>query len=249
MKKIEDYETAEGNLVTGYKDGENLYKDFTVREMDGRDTEAVAEVKNNGAKFLRTLVTRCCVRIGDLHKEDYKRKEDWTKIVQGLTTMDRDTIVLKIREISVGEEIESNAVCPQCGQKIVNTITLDEVPFVEFDGDFIKPVELPKGLKDKNGEVHTTGTFRLPNTLDAEVLDPVLRKNVATADTLLLARCLKLDGVTMYNDIARDLTVKDRKYLFDIMKDMKCGYDFIADVDCPQCGHAFKANLNLVDFI
>ena len=90
-------------FLAGYIDnGGNLHKDFELREIDGSDEEAISkgEIRSNGAKVVRTLLERCCTRIGTIHKEDVKSNE-WREIIQSLYIGDQDIMLLKLRQISL----------------------------------------------------------------------------------------------------------------------------------------------------
>lgn len=241
-------------LLQGYRDSEGvIHKEFEVREMNGSDEEAISkkEIKSNGAKILRTLIARCCTRIGSYVKEDMKEAK-WIDIIQSLSVGDQDFILLKIREASLGEEIESNYVCPNpdCNEEILTTASLDELEIMPFDGLFEIPFELPKGFVDKDGKVLKKGKLRHPNGLDREVLDSVSKQNLGRANTLMLSRCItELEGIKVYDELVRSLSLKDRQYLMDLFNEHKFGVKLEVEIECPTCYQTFKASLNAVNFI
>lgn len=241
-------------LIQGYKDKEGaIHKEFEIREMNGSDEEAIAknEIKSNGAKVLRTLLERCCLRIGTIYKTDVKGTE-WREIIQSLSVGDQDYILLMIRAISLGEDIETKYVCPdsECKEEIITTVNVDELEIIPFDGQYEIPFELPKGFKDKDGNILKTGKLRHPNGLDREVLDGVIKKNSGLANTLMLSRCIvDLEGIKVYDDLVRSLSLKDRTYLLQLLQDHKFGVDLNIEVECPTCYNTFKASLNAVNFI
>ena len=241
-------------FIKGYKDKEGtLHKEFEVREMNGMDEEAIAkpDIKSNGAKVLRTLLERCILRIGTIYKEDVKSNV-WREMIQELSVGDQDYALLQIRKISLGEEIETKYVCPDhnCKEEILTTIELDELEIIPFNGLHEIEFELPKGFKDKDGKVLRKGKLRHPNGLDRVVLDGVIRKNHGLANTLMLSRCiLELEGIKVYDELIRSLSVKDRNYLLDLIKENSFGVNLEVDVDCPTCYNTFKASLNAVNFL
>lgn len=241
-------------LIKGYTDKNGVtHKEFEIREMTGSDEEAISktEIKSNGAKVLRTLIERCCMRIGTIEKSDIKNTE-WREIIQSLSASDQDYILLKLREVSLGEEIESKYTCPNadCKEEILTTITVDELEIVPFNGIEEISFELPKGFKDKDGNILKKGKLRHPNGLDREVLDGVIKKNSGLAHTLMLSRCIiELEGVKVYDELVRSLSLKDRAYLLNLITENKFGIDLSVDVECPSCYETFKASLNAVNFI
>lgn len=241
-------------MLVGYVDQDgNVHREFEVREMNGLDEEAISKnsIKNNGGKILRTILERCCVRIGTIERSEVKPSK-WTDIIQDLTVDDQDYILFKIRELSYGEEIECKHTCPnpECKEEIITTIETDELEVIPFDGQHTIEFELPKGFKDKDGNLLRRGKIRRPNGLDREILDNVIRKNVGQANTLMLSRCIvELEGIKVYDDLVRSLSVKDRNYLVKLIEEHKCGVNLAIDIECPNCYEEFKASLNAVNFI
>ena len=241
-------------LLMGYKDSEDkIHREFEVREMTGEDEEAISknEVKNNGGKVIRTILERCVTRIGDFEKSSYTSTK-WRDIINSLTVADQDLMLLKIRTESFGDELEVTHTCPNsdCKEKLNTIINADELEIRPFLGERELSFTLPKGYTDKNGVTHKEGIIRFPNGLDRELLDTVARKNLGTANTMLLTRCvLELGTVTVYDKIIRELSRRDREYLFKLLKENEFGINMQVDVTCSSCGEEFKGGLNLVNFI
>ena len=117
-------------------------------------------------------------------------------------------MLLRLREISLGDEIETQYECADknCKAKITTIISVDELEIIPYNGQDLIDFELPKGLKDKDGNLITKGTLRLPNGLDREVLDGVIRKNQGLANTMMLTRCIvELEGAKVHDDFVRNL--------------------------------------------
>lgn len=241
-------------LLQGYKDNDGvLHKDFEVRDMNGTDEEAISkgDTKTNGGKIIRVLISRCCTRIGTLNKSDMKESK-WVEIIQNLSIADQDLIMLKIREATVGEEIEGNYTCPvsDCKASIDTVIDLDELEIIPFNGVELIEFELPKGITSKDGTILKNGTMRRPKGLDREILDKVARTNIGTANTLMLTRCIvDLEGTKVTDDQVRNLSIKDRRYLMKLLEENKFGVNLDVELTCPQCGEMFKASLNASNFM
>lgn len=242
------------DLLKGYKDKDGIvHTEFEIREMTGADEEAISkpDIKNNGGKLMRTIIERCCVRIGTYHQNEVKSNK-WREMIQELSVGDQDLILLKIREMSLGEEIESRYKCPNpsCKEDIITTIEIEELEMIPFDGLHEIEFELPRGFKDREGRILRKGKLRHPNGLDREVLDGVLRKNVGQASTLMLTRCIvELEGTKVYDELIRSLSIKDRNYLMKLIEKHSFGVDLNIDVECPTCYHSFKASLNATNFL
>lgn len=242
------------DLIQGYKDEEGtLHTEVEVREMNGTDEEAISkkDINSNGGKVVRTLLERCVLRIGTIYRDEVKSNK-WREIIQELSVGDQDYILLKIRQASLGDEIETQYECPDpnCKEKIITTITVDELPIVPFNGQHTIEFELPRGHVTKDGTVLRKGKLRHPNGLDREALDTVMRKNSGLANTLMLSRCIvELEGIKVHDDIVRNLSMKDRNYLLSLINENRFGVDLAVEVECPTCAETFKASLNATNFI
>lgn len=242
------------DLIQGYKDEEGtLHTEVEVREMNGTDEEAISkkDINSNGGKVVRTLLERCVLRIGTIYRDEVKSAK-WREIIQELSVGDQDYILLKIRQASLGDEIETQYECPDpnCKEKIITTITVDELPIVPFNGQHTIEFELPRGHVTKDGNVLRKGKLRHPNGLDREALDTVMRKNSGLANTLMLSRCIvELEGIKVHDDIVRNLSMKDRNYLLSLIHENRFGVDLAVEVECPTCAETFKASLNATNFI
>lgn len=245
--------TEINNFLKGYKDENGvIHTEFEYREMNGTDEEAIAKpkVKSSGSMITRVLLERCIIRIGTIEKSSVKPSE-WTEIIQSLAIGDQDFAMLKIREISLGEEFEVTHKCPTCKTKINSVFTLDELPLVPYNGLEEVEFELPRGYKDKDGKIHKTGVMRHATGLDREVLDKMVSQNPSMANTLLLARCIKSLGTApITDDLLRNLSMKDRNYLFALIRDISFGYD-VSDfeIECPNCERELNISFNQTDFL
>lgn len=246
--------TKEYDLVVGYLDPNGVCHDtFTLREMDGTDEEAISkgDVKSNPSRAINVLLARCCLSIGSLTKKDLGVKE-WEKIIKSLYVGDQDIMILKLREISVGKEIEVVHKCPNpdCKTELRTFIDIDELDIVPFDGERTIPFTLPNGYKDSKGVVHNKGTMRLPTGYDREILVPLAKKNEGKAKTAMLVRvCTFDDGLIVTDDVMKKLVLKDRNYLQKLLSEHIFGVKLTVDVTCTNCGEEFVGNLNAVNFI
>jgi len=76
------------------------------------------------------------------------------------------------------------------------------------------------------------------------------KNNYAVASTLLLTRIVKIEGVTVTDDVIRGLSSKDREYLLELLGEYKFGYNMDElEVECPECGEVSIVSLNNADFL
>lgn len=239
-------------FLQGCKDKEGVvYKEFQIKEMTGEEEEAIskANVRNNGGKVIRTILERCITDIGGMTPKSVGMTQ-WREMIQSLSVGDQDIALLKIREETLGSELEVNHVCPSCGQELTTILDVNELEVIPFNGKDTLDFELPKGYVDNKGELHKFGTIRYPNGLDREMLSQIVKNNSGMANTMLLARCItKFEGLPTYDQVIRKLSIRDREYLVNLLKENEFGVSLETEVMCTSCGHAFKGNLNTSNFI
>lgn len=244
----------EFEMLGGYLDSENiLHKTFSVREMTGRDEEAIGkpEVKANGSKLASILLQRCVTKIGTLTPQGLGSMR-WQEVIRGLYSADQDYILMKIREVSLGKDIEVNHICPnpKCGAKLQTTIGVDDFEIEPFRGKRLVDFELPSGYRDRKGVVHRSGYLRLATGLDREILTPAAKNNMAKAQTTMLTRLIKFNDDTLVTeDVLTDMTTRDREYLQKLLNENSFGVKLTFDVTCDVCGTVFPGNLSSSNFI
>jgi len=105
----------EFELPKGYvdKDG-TLHREIVLREITGADQEAMLnpQFRNNPAKMLTALLARVIVRLGTLEN----KKVD-TGVTAAMFKSDRDYLIMKLKEIDSGPDMEIDVECPGCGNK------------------------------------------------------------------------------------------------------------------------------------
>lgn len=237
-------------LLAGYvdKDG-TLHTNFTYREMNGKDEEAIskADVRANGAKVVNTIVERCVVQIGTLTKKECGAR--WGTIVRELLGGDLDYMAFKIRELSKGKEVEFNHKCPNCGSKLTTIINTDEFNIKPFMGQSAINFTLARGYKDAKGDIHKEGVMRLPNGFDREIVTPLFKKNPSTATTMLLTRLVAFnDGALVTQNNMNEMTLRDREILEKIIKENTFGIDSSLEIVCSSCGQDISGEIGQSNF-
>lgn len=239
-------------MLAGYTDKNGVFHDtFTYREMNGKDEEAISksDVRVNGAKMMNILVERCVTQIGTLTKKECGTAE-WGKIVRELLGGDLDYMAFKIRELSKGKEVEFTHKCPECGTKLTTIVQTDEFNIKPYMGKSSIDFELIRGYKDAKGQIHKTGTLRLPNGFDREVVTPLFKKNVSTAMSMLLTRLVTFsDGAMVTQNQISEMTLRDREILEKIIKDNTFGIDTTIDIVCSSCGTDISGEAGQSNFL
>ena len=111
-------------LPKGYVDKEGtLHREVVLREITGADQEAMLapQLRQNPAKMLTALLARVIVRLGAL---DRARID--AGVTAALTKRDRDFLIVKLKEIDSGPEMEIDTECPDCGRKFKASLDIGD---------------------------------------------------------------------------------------------------------------------------
>ena len=242
-------------LPIGYTDDEGkIHRTVILRKMTGKEEAILADRRNqrNGGRLVTELIHSCLVRLGDMPKNG-------SSTVENMYSADRNFILLKLRTITFGPELQARYTCPACNESLQTVENLDELPVRtleenESPDDIV--VALEDGYLDKDGQVHKALTMRLPTGADESVVAPQLRQNVSLGKNGLLARCLKSLGdlpkhrlEAIGPKILADLTLTDRRLIDKALNQAAPGVDLIREIDCPNCGVTFKSNLDMTHFL
>jgi len=218
--------------------------------MTGREEAVLADRKfqRNGGKLVTELLSQCIVSLGGRPAE--------RRMVRRMTSVDRNFLLLKLRAITFGAELDARYSCPSCGTVDMVTEDLDELPVRPATGSGEIEIELEDGYFDKEGHVHTSVVLRLPNGADEEAVAGQIRDNASTGKNALLGRCLiSLGSIerhrleAMGSRILADLTLSDRRLIDRTMTEMTPGVDLTRQLECPDCGHEHEANLDMSNFL
>jgi hypothetical protein len=241
----------EVSLPIGYADEEGtVHREVVLRKMTGREEAILADRKfqRNGGKLVTELLHSCVLSIGSL-------KANGRGPIAKLYSADRNYLLLKLRSITFGPELRATYTCSGCGESFEVLEDLDELP-VRALGDGEDPanilVELEDGYVDRDGEVHTALTLRLPTGADEEAVAAQMRENASLGKNALLARCTKSLGEmaphrvdALGTVIMRELTLTDRRRIDRAINDAAPGVDLARPLDCPSCGKSFTATLDM----
>lgn len=258
IRHLSDYVTNEEGevedvpLLAGIEyEGEHL-STFSFREMTGRDEEAISkpEVRSNGGKLINVLLERTVTKLGSRTKKELGTAK-WGELIRSLLSGDLDYMMLKVRQLSKGNDITFTHKCPHCNSELKTIIGCDEFKIIPFNGMYEVEFELPgRGYKDTKGVYHKTGTIRAMNGFDREIVVPLFKKNPSTAITMALTRLIKFDDDTpVFSNGVADMSLRDREYLEELMKDTVFGIDTKVELTCDVCGEDLSGTIGTSNII
>lgn len=245
----------EFTLPIGYMDGEStVHRTVVLRKMTGKEEAIMADKRfqRNGGKLVTELLHSCITRVGTL-------SPNGRSTVADMFSADRNYLLLKLRSITFGAELPTSYHCPSCNEKLQLTEDLDALPINYLpDGEAMEDIliDLEDGYMDRDGQVHSALTMRLPNGADEEAVASQMRQNASLGKNALLARCLKSLGdmprhrvEALGPHIFSELTLSDRRLIDHALNSAAPGVDLTREIECPNCGNVFKTSLDLTHFL
>jgi hypothetical protein len=245
----------EFELPIGYVDEDGcVHRTAVLRKMTGRDEAIMADRRNrnSAARMLSELLASCLARVGTVERIT-------PQIAQALYSADRYFLMLKLREITFGPEMETTYSCPTCKESQTMVDDLSEVRVTSLDGAVPEDVrvELEDGFFDRlSGETYYTAVFRYPTGLDEEKITPATRENASLGKNAMMARCIVAFGdipkprlEALGTSIFNELTLGDRARIDRMLNDESPGVDMRRQFTCSACGRAYETTLDLSNFL
>lgn len=212
----------------------------TVRELNGEDEEALSayDVQKNVtySEYMTHLLKRGVVSIGGIELKGR------SEIIDDLIVGDRDLLFLGVLKATYGRYREFQVVCRECEGDNDVTMDLDEDFKTETPKvDLHKPIE----VKLKNG---SKVSLRYPTGGDSQYVGKK-GKTTAEQNTLMLARCVLLDGKTTVEKEAwaRGLSLADRNKLVKALFSAQPG-PRMEEVE-TQCAHCNAKIVLALDWV
>jgi hypothetical protein len=248
----------EVTLPVGHLDADGrLHRRATLRKMTGHEEALLADrkLRANGGKLVTELLNGCVRAVGDIAPAG-------RALLGSLTSADRNFLLLELRKLTFGAELEASYTCPACRETSVVVEDLDTFPVRASDGTGLPEivVRLEDGFDDRAKDCwYDVLRFRLPVGSDEERVATIARDNAAKGTNALLARCLISvtgDGEEMPDNrrealgtkVLSDLTMSDRARIERAFRDEMPGVDLTREFDCGSCGRPMRTSLDLTSF-
>lgn len=234
-------------LLAGYVDPSgNRWRDVELRELRGRDEEALAKASATGdmTRYIDAILRAGVVRVGEV--DDEAKLKD---VLDGLLVGDRELLVMQVRRLAFGDTIRLGVKCPFCEHAFeVDYSFGNDVPLKQFEIDGVGDptqrlfnVELPSGALAEVRMVDGKAQKIVYSPENVKKTDPEL-------NTLLLTELLvSISGKPVRGPgPVLDMPVKDRAFLLRWLTDNQPGPQY-GDVkqECPECIRSFPLVMTL----
>jgi len=208
-----------GGLVPGQ--GRLLTK-AVLRPLSGREEEWLADMSNApSATRVTRLLSSCLVSLSG--------EPITTGLVRKLLVGDRDYLMLQLRRLTLGDEVNAVLNCPACSAPMDVSFRVSETPVAWRS---------QKAAWHEMAWSDRVIRFRLPTGGDQEEL---LGIDPQDAAEMLLDRCLLDDG-------GLTLSSEERGAVVDEMERRAPQVDVELDLICPECSHSFVAPFDATAF-
>ena len=221
-------------LPGGFVENGRVHREVEVGPLTGGDEEFLASVDpaTPAAVLITALLAHCIRRIGTIWHPG-------AEVVRNLLIGDREFLVLKLRQTTLGDRVALSTPCPheECGEVMDMTFSLKDFPVEE------RPVSAePYRLTPPAGDEIV---FRLPTGGDQEAL-VALADDPRVADQLL-ARCVLQAGSIQSPtvDEITSLPEMTRRLLEERIAALAPEVSAEVETECPECRRPFSPDLDL----
>jgi len=248
-------------LPIGYTDqAGRVHRRAALRKMRGHEEALLYDASLSAGRLVTELLRSCLLRLGDLGPVD-------AETVAQLYTADRNYLLLELRRITLGDQLQASYRCPQCGGDVAVVEDLAQMEVLRLEEGQIladRTLALEDGYVDRKGTLHTALTLTLPRGLDEEFVSPMVARDPLKAQDALVLRCIKRFGTLPRAEleaygvkILRDLSMGDRRLIFQALEGPHSdangdgrspGVNFRRTIDCGHCGTRFKGVLDVSHF-
>lgn len=237
-------------LPSGYVDQTGVvHRRVQLAPLSGREEEYLAgNHRRESASLVTTVLSRCMRRIGSVCPvtENVTRK---------LLVADRQYLLLKLREVTFGDQVQAAIFCPwrDCGKKMDIDFSTRDIPVRESEDKgpiYQMKLSLEAALTTDGGQMYREVTFRLPNGGDQEAISPLVYENEARALTMLLGRCIQSIGPWQEpgDELVSKLSPSARLEIEQRMEAVAPQVELTMEANCAECGREFAIPFDLQAF-
>jgi len=202
--------------------------EIELREMTGLEEEILTNQRLiRSGEAVNQVLANCILRIGD---NDDPASGDVLNMLSG----DRLFTLVRLRQISLGDEVELDLVCPNqaCRAKNHIVVNLNDLPVTSYGDDHEFVFKLPA-----SGKVVKFGY------LDGHMEKRLAKLSEPNITSAMLIRIIDIDGVSPSKKMLADMSMRDRTALRQDMQRVDAGIDTTIETDCDSCGSRIRTRL------
>lgn len=199
-----------------------------LRELTGAEEELLTNAKLlRSGDAVNQVLRNCLVQVGD--KDDVAIAD-----VLDLLAGDRLYILVKLRQISLGDEMTLRLTCPNANCQGISQvpINLEDLPVTPYPAEREFTCTLPR-----SGQVVKFGY------LDGHKEKRLAALPEATISQGMLIRILDIDGKAPNKKSVTEMSLKDRQALRQAMLAVDGGIETTVDTTCEHCGQPIRTRV------
>jgi hypothetical protein len=202
--------------------------EIELKEMTGAEEELLTNQRLiRTGEAINQVLRNCFVRISD-------NTEPTVNDVLDLLSGDRLFALVRLRQISLGDEVELEPACPNSACRVNNyvTVNLEELEVTPYTDQREFDFKLPGSKK--------TVRFGYLDGHKEKRLASLREPNITSA---MLIRILDIDGKPPSKKILAEMSMRDRSALRQKMARVDAGIDTSVEVACDGCGTLIRTRL------
>ncbi len=202
--------------------------EIELREMTGAEEELLTNQRLiRSGEAVNHVLANCILRIGE-------NAEPSVSDVLNMLSGDRLFTLVRLRQVSLGDEVELDLVCPNTACRVKNhiVVNLNDLPVTSYSEEREFAFTLPGSGRNVKF-VHLDGNKekRL-----AQMQEP----NISSA---MMIRILEIDGTAPSKKALAEMSMRDRTALRTEMLRVDAGIDTNIECDCDSCGARIRTKL------
>lgn len=202
--------------------------EIELREMTGAEEELLTNQRLiRSGDAINQVLKNCILRIGD-------NTEPGMSEVLSMLSGDRLFTLVRLRQISLGDEVELELACPNgmCRAKSHAVLNLNDLSVVPYGEDREFTFTLPgSGQKVRFCYLDGGKEKRL-----AQMQEP-------TISAAMMIRILDIDGTAPSKKALSEMSMKDRSALRQEMMRVDAGIETTVKLSCDSCGTEIRTKL------
>jgi hypothetical protein len=199
-----------------------------LREMTGAEEEILTNPRLiRSGDAINQVLANCIARLGDA-------KAPSLKDVLDLLSGDRLFLLVRLRQVSLGDEVALELACgnPSCRQANTVLVNLEELEVTKYAAEREFKVTLPVSQR-------VVAFGHLDGHMEKR-LAALKEPSISSAMTM---RIREIDGKAPSRKALSELTLKDRNALREAMREADAGIDTTVETECEACGAKLRARL------
>jgi len=196
--------------------------------MTGAEEELLTNQKLiRSGDAVNQVLKNCIIRIGE--NEDVSLTN-----VLDMLSGDRLFTLVKLRQISLGDEVDLELTCPNtaCRAKNRATVNLDDLPVTPYGEEREFVFTLP-----------ASGSKVRFVYLDGHKEKRLAQMQEHSISSAMMIRILDIDGNTPSKKALNEMSMRDRSALRQEMLRVDAGIDTTIEFDCDSCGSHIRTKL------